>query len=77
MWYLSVCCSQTSVTSLPGKDTDKLTCQLGERRSYVSFNLEEADTAELQRVQGRQRGRGLAGWRPVGSSHSLATSVAR
>ena len=59
---------------MPEKDTDKLTCQLGERRSYVSFNLEEADTAELQ---GRQRGRGLAGWRPVGSSHSLATSVAR
>ena len=69
-----MCCSQTSVTGLPEKDTDKLTCQLGERRSYVSFNLEEADTAELQ---GRQRGRGLAGWRPVGSSHSLATSVAR
>ena len=59
---------------MPEKDTDKLTCQMGERRSYVSFNLEEADTAELQ---GRQRGRGLAGWRPVGSSHSLATSVAR
>ena len=69
-----MCCSQTSVTGLPEQDTDKLTCQLGERRSYVSFNLEEADTAELQ---GRQRGRGLAGWRPVGSSHSLATSVAR
>ena len=53
---------------MPEKDTDKLTCQMGERRSCVSFNLEESDTAELQGVQGRQRGR------PVGSSHSLATS---
>ena len=77
MWPLSVCCRQTSLTGLAEEDTDKLTCQLGERRSYVSFNLEEGDTAELQGVQGRQRGRGLAGWRPVGSSHSLATSVAR